>query len=683
MTRNRLAEETSPYLLQHAVNPVHWYGWGPEALEAARASDRPILLSVGYAACHWCHVMAHESFENETIARLMNERFVNVKVDREERPDIDTIYMNALHLLGQQGGWPLTMFLAPDGRPFWGGTYFPPEPRYGRPSFPQVLTAISDYWIEKRDKALETAAALEDGLRSSWSPATPIAAGLPLAVNDQAAARLTQEFDMEEGGIGSAPKFPNPSIHELVWRGWLRSGSERQRDAVLLSLAKMSQGGIYDHLGGGFARYSTDSRWLVPHFEKMLYDNAQLIDLLTWAWQATHAPLFARRVEETVEWVLREMIAPNEGAEDAAFAATYDADSEGEEGRFYVWNAREIAEILGDGPDAVLFRTVYDVREEGNWEGNTILNRSGHPEQLDPAQEKALAACRAKLLEVRSKRVWPGWDDKVLADWNGLMIAALAQSACVFERPRWLAAAESAFRFVRDRMQPDGRLRHSFRKGRARHAATLDDYACMIRAALALHEATDENGYLETARGWVDAVEAHYSDPRSGAYFFTADDAEALIVRTRTAADNATPSGNGTLCAALARLHYLTGEDRYRKSAEAVVAAFSGEVERNFFPLAALLCANEILQHGTQVVIAGDPGDPATAALLSAAWAAPNLNRIVQRVGTDRALPESHPARGKGPVGGRPAAYVCIGQACSLPLTEPQALVEALKPEAD
>ncbi len=688
MSRNRLAEETSPYLLQHADNPVHWYGWGPDALAAAAAADKPILLSVGYAACHWCHVMAHECFENEAIAGLMNDLFVNVKVDREERPDIDTIYMNALHLLGQQGGWPLTMFLTPDGRPFYGGTYFPPEPRYGRPSFPQVLSAIADYWTEKRDKALETAAALEDGLRTGWTPATPAArgnshTGLPLAVNDQAAARLAQEFDMEEGGIGSAPKFPNPSIQELVWRGWLRSGSERQRDAVLLSLAKMSQGGIYDHLGGGFARYSTDSRWLVPHFEKMLYDNAQLIDLLTWAWQATHAPLFAQRVEETVEWALREMIAPVEEATgDAAFAATYDADSEGEEGRFYVWSAQEISEILGDGADAVLFRTVYDVSEHGNWEGHTILNRSAHPEHLDPEQEKSLAACRAKLLVERAKRIWPGWDDKVLADWNGLMIAALAQASRVFERPHWLDAAERAFRFVRDRMQPGGRLRHSFRKGRARHAATLDDYACMIRAALALHEATGGATYLDTAMAWVDAVDTHYADPRSGAYFFTADDAEALIVRTRTAADNATPSGNGTLCAALARLYYLTGEDRYRKSAEAIVTAFSGEVESNFFPLTALLCANEILQRGTQVVIAGDPADPATTALVRAAWAAPNLNRIIQQVGPDADLPEGHPAHGKGPVGGRPAAYVCVGQSCSLPLTEPQALAEALKPEA-
>ena len=585
MSQNRLSEEASPYLLQHADNPVHWYGWGPDAISAAKEQDKPILLSVGYAACHWCHVMAHECFESDAIAAQMNDLFVNVKVDREERPDIDTIYQHALQLLGQQGGWPLTMFLTPDGEPFWGGTYFPPDSRYGRPGFPQVLTAISEYWHEKRDKALETAEALNNGLKKVWTPEQAEAGtkGIPLAINDQAAARLAQEFDMVNGGFGQAPKFPNPSIHELLWRSWLRSGNETVRDAVLVSLTKMSQGGIYDHLGGGYARYSTDSSWLAPHFEKMLYDNAQIVDLLVRAWQDTRNPLFAQRVEETIEWCLREMIAPVDDDAGRPFAATYDADSEGEEGKFYVWSTSEVTDVLGDGADTVLFKTIYNVSPEGNWEGKNILNRIAHPDLLDEAQEATLAAAREKLLAARNGRIWPGWDDKVLADWNGMMIAAMASAACVFDKPAWLTAAVSAFAFVRDRMQSDGRLLHSFRAGKLKHAATLDDYANMARAAVVLYEATGDMSYVNTARRWVDVIDTHFWDDAGGGYFFTADDAEALIIRTKSAADNATPAGNSVIAATLARLHYLTGEEAYRIRAEEIFTAFAGEVSKNFF----------------------------------------------------------------------------------------------------
>ena len=675
MSRNRLAEETSPYLLQHADNPVHWYGWGPEALAEAEATDRPILLSVGYAACHWCHVMAHECFEDAGIAELMNRHFVNVKVDREERPDIDTIYQHALQLTGQQGGWPLTMFLTPDGTPFWGGTYFPPSPRFGRPGFPQVLAAISEHWTDKRDNALQAATALGQGLRRIWEPETAEAAGdgaVPLALNDRVAERLAQEFDMVHGGLGRAPKFPNPSIHELLWRTYLRSGNETLRDAVLLSLAKMCQGGIYDHLGGGFARYSTDDRWLVPHFEKMLYDNAQLIDLLVSAWQKTRSPLYAERTAETVEWALREMVAPGAGDGAAGFAASYDADSEGEEGRFYVWSAEEIDSVLGDG--APLFKDIYDVAPGGNWEGSSILNRTARPDPLDPEQEAALAASRDALRAVRDRRVWPGWDDKVLADWNGLMIAAMARAAMVFDNPDWLAAAAGAFRFVREHMFDEGRLGHSWRKGILKHAATLDDYANMARAALALFEATGDAGYADCARAWAGAADEHYWDERNGGYFFTADDAEALLVRTRTAADNATPAGNGTMAAVLARLHYLTGDDAWRRRAQAVIAAFASETANNVFGYAGLLCANELLQNCTQIVIAGDAGDAGARALAAAAWQDPGQNKLIVPAGSGAALPDGHVAAGKGPVEGRAAAYVCVGQTCSLPLTSVDAL---------
>ena len=666
---NRLAEETSPYLLQHADNPVHWHPWGADALARARAENKPILLSIGYAACHWCHVMAHESFENDAIADLMNRYFVNVKVDREERPDIDTIYMRALHMMGQQGGWPLTMFLTPDGEPFWGGTYFPPTGRWGRPGFTDVLEGLAKVWRETPEKAGEAAESLRD--RIAEMARSEAGAHIPVSVNDEAAHRLAGQFDMTEGGLGTAPKFPNPSVLELLWRAWLRNGDEAARDAVLLTLDKMSQGGIYDHLGGGYARYSTDARWLVPHFEKMLYDNAQLLDLLVAAWKETAKPLYEARIRETVGWILREMIADGGG-----FAATLDADSEGVEGKFYVWTEAEIDAALG--PDAALFKAAYDVTPDGNWEGNAILHRNHGAGPFEAAHEERLARCRGILLALRAGRVRPGWDDKVLADWNGLAIGAMANASAVFGEPEWLAAAETAYRFVADTMQADGRLFHSHRDGRTKHSATLDDYAAMARAALVLHEVTGDSDCLARARGWVDALDAHYWDADGGGYFLTADDAEALIVRTKSADDDATPSGNGLAAEVLARLWLVTGETRYRDRAEAAIAAFSGQINRNFFPLATLMNASELLQQGAQIVIAGEPGADDTRALHAAAIRAPAVARAVTIVPPGTALPPAHPAHGKGPVGGKAAAYVCVGQTCSLPVTDADGLRAAM-----
>ncbi len=669
MSENRLAGETSPYLLQHARNPVAWQPWGPQALEEARRDDKPILLSVGYAACHWCHVMAHESFEDARIAALMNENFVNIKVDREERPDLDTIYQHALAMLGEQGGWPLTMFLTPDGAPFWGGTYFPPEPRFGRPGFAQVLEGVAEVWRSQREKVTQNVTAIRGALDQLWQ--SHGADGIPIEVNDQAARRLAENIDRVHGGVGGAPKFPNTGILELIWRAGRRQGDPTLGGAVVLTLDRMCQGGIYDHLGGGFARYSTDAAWLVPHFEKMLYDNAQLIDLLTMVWQGTGTALFETRLRETVAWVLREMVADGGG-----FAATLDADSEGHEGKFYVWSAAEIDAVLGHG--AALFRRAYGVTEAGNWEGINILNRS-HGGTFSDDEERTLAAARAKLFEVRSKRVWPGWDDKVLADWNGLMIAALARAGRVMGEADWIAAARRAFAFTVTHMSDGDRLWHSYRAGSARHAATLDDYAAMIGAAAALHEVTGDAGYLNRAALWAGALDAHFHDAKGGGYFFTADDAEALIVRTKTANDNATPAGNGTLAAASARLFYLTGDEVWRARAEGIAAAFAGEIERNFFPLATLLNANETLQRAVQVVIAGDPADAATQALADAAWRSPEPNRVIQLVPPDASLPDSHPAAGKGPVNGKPAGYVCVGATCSLPVADPAALAERIE----
>jgi uncharacterized protein YyaL (SSP411 family) len=662
---NRLGRETSPYLLQHKDNPVHWWAWGPEALAEAKRIGKPILLSVGYAACHWCHVMAHESFEDVATAAVMNDLFVNIKVDREERPDIDAIYMRALHNLGEQGGWPLTMFLDSEARPFWGGTYFPPTPRYGRPGFADLLAGVAKVFHDEPDRIKHNVEALREGLQKLSQPRA--GAGIPIALLDQITEHLVQQIDQFRGGIGRAPKFPQCGIMEQLWRAWRRSGKEPFRKAVQVTLDNMCQGGIYDHLGGGFARYSVDERWLVPHFEKMLYDNAELVDLLTLVWQDRRSPLYAQRVEETVGWVLREM-----RNDQGAFASSLDADSEGVEGKFYVWSEAEIDGLLG--PRSAPFKAIYDVTRHGNWEESNILNRLSRIELLDPASEAPLAADRAVLLDARAKRIPPGLDDKVLADWNGLMIAALAFAGDAFARPEWIAAAQSAFRFVQSEMMVDGRLRHSWRDGRARHPATLDDYAALCRAALALYEATGDAAYITQAEAWLAIVEAQYADPAGPGYFFTAADTPTLITRRKDANDHATPAGNGVLVSVFARLFYVTGKDDYRVRADRLIGAFSGEIQTNFFPLSSLLNGAELLQSAVQIVLLGEPADAATDALADALRHVSLPNRIVIRLRPGQALPPDHPAAGKTLVGGAPTAYVCHGMTCSPPMTDAAAL---------
>ena len=674
---NRLGAETSPYLLQHKDNPVDWWPWGEAALAEAKRSNRPILLSVGYAACHWCHVMAHESFESPEVAAVMNELFVNIKVDREERPDVDAIYMQALHLLGQQGGWPLTMFCTPDGEPVWGGTYFPHPARYGRPGFIDVLRGIAQAFRDKPQEIETNRTALLEGLRKRATTEAVQFKGdgppIPTSVLDQIAGRLAQEVDPAWGGLGKAPKFPSAYVFENLWRAWLRGGRRDRKlfDAVTVTLDRMCQGGIYDHLAGGFARYATDNEWLIPHFEKMLYDNAQLIDLLTLVWQETRSPLYAARVAETCDWTLREMV-----AESGGFAASYDADSEGEEGKFYVWSESEIDSALGG--DAAFFKQVYDVSAAGNWEHRNILHRNRSPALLGDVEERKLAGLRVKLKEVRDKRVWPGWDDKVLADWNGLTIAALANAAVVFERDDWLDAALTAGRTVMEKMRDkDGRLFHSHRKGKSLHRGTLDDYANMARASLALFEATGGDSYIEDAKALIAVLDKHFADPpngqQGGGYFITADDATDLIVRGKHCHDNASPAGNGTLVGVFARLWVLTGEASWRDRAERQVAAFAGELDRNFFPLMTLLNGYEVLQSATELVIVGDAAQPATEELRRAVYGKSLPNKIVRRLAPDAALPHDHPAAGKGTVGGKPALYVCRNMVCQPPVTDPAA----------
>jgi uncharacterized protein len=673
-SRNRLDEETSPYLLQHKTNPVHWQAWGPEALAEAKRENKPILLSVGYAACHWCHVMAHESFENADIAGLMNELYVNIKVDREERPDLDSIYQSALALLGQQGGWPLTMFLTPEAEPFWGGTYFPPEERWGRPGFKQVLQGIAAAYRSDREKVGQNVTALGEALAKLAQPQS----GSPASteVLDRIAERLLQEVDQQHGGIGGAPKFPQCPVFELLWRAGKRSGDRRFADAVHLTLLRMSQGGIYDHLGGGFARYATDAEWLVPHFEKMLYDNASLLDLMAHAWQDTAAPLYEQRIRETVGWLLREMLAAPAADGNRAFASALDADSEGVEGKFYVWDEAEIDAALG--PDAPLFRQHYDVTPGGNWEEHTILNRTAQPSFADPLDEERLARCRAILLKRRDKRVRPGWDDKVLADWNGLMIAALARAGDIFGETGWLDAARSAFAFVREQMTKDGRLLHSWREGRARHPATLDDYANMARAALMLAEATGEKSYIASAEAWVEVLDRHYWDKAAGGYFFTADDTSDVILRNKSAVDHATPAGNATMVGVLARLFYLTGKPAYRDRADALSGAFAGEIQKNFFPLASFLNAGEFARNALQVVIVGERGEADTQALLITLRAHSLPDLVLSVIEPGEQLPDSHPALGKGQEKARATAYICQGMVCSLPITDPAGFDKAL-----
>jgi uncharacterized protein YyaL (SSP411 family) len=667
---NRLAQETSPYLLQHKDNPVHWRAWGPAALAEARATGKPILLSIGYAACHWCHVMAHESFEDEATARVMNELFVNIKVDREERPDVDAIYMGALHELGEQGGWPLTMFLTSDAEPFWGGTYFPKEERYGRPSFVRVLNEVARIYAQEPDKVRQNADALKDRLK----PQRRHEAGPPPSEATLAdlARRMVQAVDPVNGGIRGAPKFPQPQFFQFLWRAGLRFGLPHPLEAVDLTLTQIAQGGIYDHLGGGFARYSVDERWLVPHFEKMLYDNAQLVEMMTQSWRETKSPLYAQRIAETIGWVTREMV-----VEDGGFASSLDADSEGEEGKFYVWSLAEIEDTLGP-EDARSFAEIYGVTEGGNFEGHNILNRLGSVELRDAETEARLATMRTTLLERRGSRVRPGFDDKVLADWNGLMIAALANAADAFDRADWLEAAERAFAFVCTRMTANRRLLHAYRNGEAKAPATANDYANMIKAALALANVTGKQSYVSQARGWAEVLDKHYWSENLGGYYFTADDTSDLIVRPFSGQDEATPNANGTMVSNLAALYLWTGEERYRDRADAILRGFAGAMSANVLAHAGLLGGTLDLLAPAHIVLIAPEGQEARA--LSRGLADVSLpGAVVQAVGEGESLPPSSPAHGKTALDGKPTAYVCIGPQCSLPVTEPAKLVEAVK----
>ena len=665
-TENRLAHETSPYLLQHSHNPVDWWPWGPEALAEAKRTGKPILLSVGYAACHWCHVMAHESFEDPGSAAVMNDLFVNIKVDREERPDIDQIYMSALHMLGEQGGWPLTMFLTPAGEPVWGGTYFPNTSRYGRPAFVDVLREVARLFREEPDKIDQNRRALMQRLAERARPAGKVVIGP--AELDSIARRAASGMDPVNGGLQGAPKFPNAALFELLWRAGLRAGEERYFALVEITLDRICEGGIYDHLGGGFARYSVDERWLVPHFEKMLYDNAQLLELLALAFVRTGKELYRQRAAETVGGLAREMTRP-----EGAFSASLDADSEGHEGKFYVWSLAEIEQVLG-ADDAAFFAAHYDVTAEGNFEGQNILNRlKVLPRSIN--DEAKLAMLRAMLQQERAKRIRPGLDDKVLADWNGLMIAALAYAGTVFGEANWIAMSRRAFVFIADTMARGDRLGHSWRDGKLTFPGLASDFANMIKAALALHEVTGDRAFLDQAVTWQRALDRHYANPDNGGYFLTADDAEGLVVRPASTMDEATPNPNGVAAQNLVRLAALTGDGQWRAAADKLFDGILPTAAETLFGHMALLNALDFRLRAAEIVVTGT--GEASERLLAAALRLPVVERSVVRAPTADALPASHPAMSK--IAAAPnAAFVCVGERCSLPVMAPQELAKAV-----
>lgn len=660
---NRLKHAASPYLLQHQSNPVDWWEWSEEAFAEARASDRPVLLSVGYAACHWCHVMAHESFENPAIAAVMNELFVNIKVDREERPDIDHVYMSALHTLGEQGGWPLTMFLDSEGAPFWGGTYFPPTSRYGRPGFIDVLRQISGIYRSDRERIDRNASAIGEALRESLKRVAE--AGEPDL--DEIANQIARRFDHDHGGLGGAPKFPNPGLIELLWRHAARSGDEASRAAANRTLMQMARGGIHDHLGGGFARYAVDERWLVPHFEKMLYDNAQLLPLYALEAARTGSPLLLEAADGIVAWLERDMLLP-----EGAFAASLDADSEGVEGKFYVWTLVELAKVLGPD-DAALFARRYDVTADGNWEGHTILNRLSTP---DPSPEIAtkLADLRARLLSFRNERIPPGRDDKILADWNGLMISALVRASGILGRKDWIELAADAFRFVTESMADGEGLAHSYRAGRLIAPGFALDHAAMAEAALALHDATGEQPYFDHAKRWSGHLDRHYCEADSGLLRMTRADSTALPVVPRPTHDDAVPNANGLHAVNLLRIAAQTGLLEDRERADRFLAIVLPAAVHAPMAHGSILNAYDLARSGVDIVLAG----PTRESFRQAALALPYLTTMLVDCPDPDGLPPEHPAHAYAKQAGKGAAFICLHGRCLPPVTEPNRLAEAI-----
>jgi len=677
---NRLAKATSPYLRQHADDPVDWYPWGEEAFRKAREEDKPILLSIGYAACHWCHVMQHESFQDPETARLMNTLFVNVKVDREERPDVDAIYMQAVQQLTGRGGWPLTVFLTPEGVPFYGGTYFPATPRYGMPAFRQVLVAVAEAYRHRRQEIEVNARQLIPRLQGSIPP-SPARDGLTPRLLEDAYLRITREYDPVHGGFSKAPKFPPAMTLEFLMRIYHRFEWEPARQMVERTLQKMARGGIYDQIGGGFHRYSVDAYWLVPHFEKMLYDNALLSRAYLHAYQLTGFPLYRRIAEETLDYVRREMTAPHGG-----FYTSQDADSEGEEGRFYLWTPEEVRAVLGEEQGELLCR-YYGITEAGNFEGRNVLHVPTDPDVLAEqvglsleALEAQVAEGRARLYEARAKRVWPARDEKVLVNGNGLMITAMAEAALVLGREDDLRAAQAAAGFILERMRrADGRLFHVYAGGEASVPGYLDDYAHLIAGLLALHQADGDLRWLREAGALAEVMLDRFWDDGLGGFYDTEPEHEPLLVRPRTLTDSATPAGNSMAVDGLLRLAVYFDRPDYRERAERVLTDLSRPMKRHPLAFPHLLCALDFaLATPQEVALLGDPRREDTQAMLAVLTRPFRPHLILVRSASSEGADDLPLLQGRQPLDGRATAYVCQQFVCQAPTTDPDELARQL-----
>jgi uncharacterized protein YyaL (SSP411 family) len=660
---NRLALETSPYLVQHAENPVDWYPWGEEALSRAAAENKPIFLSIGYSACHWCHVMERESFEDPATAEVMNRGFVCIKVDREERPDLDSIYMSAVQQMTGAGGWPMSVFLTPDLKPFFGGTYFPPTPRYGMPGFVDVLDAVAEAFRERRDDVEKNANQVVDVI-SREIASNGLGAELEPSLLDEAATSLKGLYDPDEGGFGSAPKFPQAMALEFMLRSWRRSGDPRMLEIVERSLLKMAHGGIYDHLGGGFARYSTDARWLVPHFEKMLYDQALLAPLYLHTYQATGHAGYRSGCIRTIDYVLRDLTSPEGG-----FYSAEDADSEGVEGLFYTWTFEEVMEVLGD--DFELFARTFDVTPAGNWEGRNILHLVGDrhtvPAELGISEDEyraRLKHARAKLFEVRGGRVRPARDEKVLTAWNGLMLAAVAEAAAVLDNHDHLRAAQANANLLLTRLYVDGRVKRSYRDGQARLDGYLEDYACLAHGLLRLYQADFDVRWYEAATEIVETMLERFRDPAGGILYSTADDHERLLFRPKDFDDNAVPAGNSIAAEALLELALLSGDDRYRRAADEIMAALAGALASHPLFFGRLLSVLDThLGDPLEVAVVGDLGSEIAGELLRCVNSAYIPTKVVAAGAAGSRLPALLAERDGNQNGA--VAYVCRGFVCS------------------
>jgi uncharacterized protein len=677
MTVNLLAHETSPYLLQHKDNPVHWRPWGQEALEEALRTDRLILVSVGYAACHWCHVMAHESFEDPETAALLNELYVCVKVDREERPDIDAWLQKIPQIMGARGGWPLNAFLTPKGEPFWAGTYFPKEEILGRPSFKSVLRDISARYRQTPEVIAPNVRQIAEHMEQAWYQNR--AGEFDMGKLEQVAVGTGQSCDIFYGGVVGAPKFANVPILELMWRAYLRTGLAPFLSLTLCALDHMGRGGIYDHVGGGFARYAVDDQWLIPHFEKMLYDNAQMIDIMTLVWQHGRQPVLRTKIEETVAWTLREM-----RVESAGFASSLDADSEGEEGKFYLWSEAEIDSVLA-GTSVARFKQAYDISRDGNFRpegkatGSNVLHRVANLPGWTESEEEGFSVQRKLLFEAREKRLRPARDDKVLADWNGLMIASLANAGAVLGRPEWVDAASDAFHFIIQKLGDGDRLYHSYRAGKRQHRAYADGYACMIRAALTLWETTGERRYLERAMAWTRTLDQDFWDIVQGGYVYSRNTDLPELVRTRHAFDSQTPAANAMMIGAHGRLFYATVDQAYAERANALIQAFAGDVGGNYMQMATYLNNYEFCTSCLEIIIYGPRNEARTQDLVKAVTGRSVPNRLLMVIEPGESLPPGHPAEGKFMEQGMPTAYVCGGMMCSPPVTSAAVLSHVLQ----